>query len=123
MCVKMGQSRRSQKRGQAGGTVIVQVGAGMPKQDRGRRMERMGHVAAALWRKNDKQIKGKEEGTGGERKGREIGKGKREGKQRRECMVKTWHLVTSASSKKKSNPNSHPPGLLGWREPSFLPSL
>lgn len=50
-------------------------------------------------------------------------KGKREGKQRRECMVRAWYLVTSASSKKKSNPNSDPRGPLGWREPSFLASL
>lgn len=40
-------------------------------------MERTGQGAGALWRKNDKQIKGKKEGRGGDRNARETGKGEK----------------------------------------------
>ena len=67
----------------------------------------------------EKEIKKGGEGAGRERGGREgkLKRRKEKEKQRRECVVTTRYLVTCRSSKKKPNSN---PGLLGWREPSFL---
>lgn len=83
----------------------------MPNQDNGRRMERVGQVAAALWRKNEQQNKRKER-----REWKGTWKGKRKGKQRRDCTAEGLYLVTSAGSTNKANPNSEPLAC-------FLPSL